>query len=143
MDVSNRDARVFDTWALLAWYLDEPAADVVDAMLLQADAGALELSISLVSAGEVFYRIAREQRPAQAEHYWERLLGHGLPIELVPATSERVLAAARLKATYPLSHADAFAAALARERNAPLATGDPEMRRLAEQGVIAVDWLGR
>jgi predicted nucleic acid-binding protein len=43
------------------------------------------------------------------------------------ATSERVLAAARIKAAHPIAFADCFAAATAAARNAVLYTGDPEL----------------
>lgn len=42
--------------------------------------------------------------------------------------------AARLKAQFPMSYADAFAVALALEREAALVTDDPELRS-AEHGV--------
>jgi predicted nucleic acid-binding protein len=51
---------------------------------------------------------------------------------LVEATSERVLAAARIKAEFPMALGDAFAAATAMAYDAPLLTGDPEL--LERQG---------
>jgi len=42
-------------------------------------------------------------------------------------TSDRVLAAARIKAMHPLAYADAFAIATAAAHGAILLTGDPEM----------------
>ncbi|MEW5989188.1 MAG: PIN domain-containing protein [Chloroflexota bacterium] len=44
-----------------------------------------------------------------------------------------------MKAAYPLSYADAFAAALAQELKATLVTGDPEFRPLI--ALIAIEWL--
>jgi predicted nucleic acid-binding protein len=142
VETDSRGARVLDSWALLASLLREPAAPTVNEMLRQASTGALALALSVVNAGEVFYRLARRHTRSEAEEYWFDLLGGELPIRVVPATTERVLQAARLKASYRLSYADAFAVALSRELNAPLATGDPELGRLAEQGVLVVDWLG-
>ena len=43
------------------------------------------------------------------------------------ATSERVLAAARIKAEFPMALGDTFAAATAVAHDAPLLTGDPEL----------------
>ena len=39
-----------------------------------------------------------------------------------------IWAAALLKGDYAVSYADAFAAALAKKHNCPLAAGDPELR---------------
>ncbi len=47
--------------------------------------------------------------------------------------------AADFKARFKLSLADAFAAALAREKKAELATGDPEFRLLEQE--IKIHWL--
>ena len=62
-----------------------------------------------------------------------------LPLEFHPAT--RVLAdvAAGFKARHKLSLADAFAAALAKERKAELVTGDPEFKPLEKE--IKIVWL--
>lgn len=53
---------------------------------------------------------------------------------------EDIIAAAKLKSTYKLSYADAFAVALAVKENAAVITGDPEIRDLAN--VLAVEWIG-
>jgi predicted nucleic acid-binding protein len=50
-------------------------------------------------------------------------------------------AAAHIKANHALSLADAFAAALAKEKNARLVTGDPEFETLAND--LAILWLKR
>jgi len=48
--------------------------------------------------------------------------------------------AARLKATYPLSFADCFAAATAIRERAALVTGDPEFKKLGK--AVTIDWVG-
>jgi ribonuclease VapC len=62
-----------------------------------------------------------------------------IPITLIQASEERILAAADLKAQYPISYADAFAAALAKELDAKVVTGDPEFKTL--EPAILVHWL--
>lgn len=62
-----------------------------------------------------------------------------LPIATIAITEERVWAAARLKADYPIAYADAFAAALTIELGAQLVTGDPEYRSLETN--LPVKWL--
>ena len=64
-----------------------------------------------------------------------------LPIEVVPVDRGLARLAAGFKARGGLSYADAFAAALAKERNAGLLTGDPELKTLENE--IKILWLGR
>jgi predicted nucleic acid-binding protein len=44
-----------------------------------------------------------------------------------------------LKARYPISLGDCFAAALALQLNCPLVTADPEFRKLED--ILQVEWL--
>ena len=65
-----------------------------------------------------------------------------LPIKLINRIDEELLlAAAALKAKYPISYADSFAAALAMIHSCPLLTGDPEFRLLEKQRIINIEWL--
>jgi predicted nucleic acid-binding protein len=64
-----------------------------------------------------------------------------LPIEVVPVDRDLTRLAAGFKARGGLSYADAFAAALAKERNAGLLTGDPELKSLDKE--IKILWIGR
>lgn len=93
--------------------------------------------MSLINLGETYYLMRREQGIKQADE----MLGdvRDLPIALYDATEARVFAAARIKAQYPLSYADAFAISLAQELNAVLVTGDPEFRKVESE--IEIFWL--
>ncbi len=61
------------------------------------------------------------------------------PIEFHPADRPLAEAAADFKARFKISLADAFAAALAKERKAELVTGDPEFKPLEKE--IKIHWL--
>jgi predicted nucleic acid-binding protein len=135
------DDRVLDSFAVLAWLHREASAGQVRALFEAADAGRLTLSLSSINAGEVFYRLSRARQSLTAEAFWRAVIGGDSPIALVPATDIRIEQAARLKAAHIISYADAFAVALARELGVPLVTGDPEIRRLADMGVVDLDWL--
>jgi predicted nucleic acid-binding protein len=64
-------------------------------------------------------------------------------IVIVPASDDLVMAAASLKAQYRMSYADGFAAATAIALQCPLATGDPELRAVAEdRKELRLEWLG-
>lgn len=133
------DSKVVDAWALLAWLRDEqPAADHVGDCLQQAEEGTIQLSMSWINAGEVYYMLARKHDPKAAEDFLTRL--PSLPIRLVAPEEDDVIAAAKLKSAHRLSYADAFAAALAMKENAAVITGDPEIRDLG--GVVTVEWIG-
>jgi len=61
-------------------------------------------------------------------------------IEFHPADRRLADLAADFKARYKISLADAFAAALAKERKSELVTGDPEFKALEKE--IKIHWLG-
>jgi len=64
----------------------------------------------------------------------------GLPIAVAENSFGEVIEAARLKATYPLSFADCFAAATAIRERGALVTGDPEFKKLGK--TVTIDWVG-
>lgn len=134
--------RVLDAWALVAWQQREASAPRVRSLLARAATGALQLSISVVNAGEVFYQLARKRDMAAADRFWFELVRGQIPIRLMPASVQRVARAARLKATYQLSYADAFAVGLAQELQVPVVTGDPEIRGAAAAGAVGLEWIG-
>jgi ribonuclease VapC len=54
-----------------------------------------------------------------------------------------VLAAAHIKARFPVSYADAFAVVTAQDHGDVVVTGDPEFEPLADAALVAVEWLPR
>lgn len=64
---------------------------------------------------------------------------HTLPIEFHPTNRALADAAADFTVRFKLSLADAFSAALAKEKRAELVTGDPESKAL--EANIAICWL--
>jgi uncharacterized protein len=82
--------------------------------------------------------LARKHNAKAAEEFLTRL--PSLPIRLLLPEEEDVIAAAKLKSSYRISYADAFAAALAMRENAAVITGDPELRELGD--VLRVEWIG-
>jgi predicted nucleic acid-binding protein len=82
--------------------------------------------MSWINLGEVYYTIHRAAGGKEADGTLAMLR----PILALDAvTPERVLAAARIKATHPLAYADAFAIATATAHRAILLTGDPEITK--------------
>jgi predicted nucleic acid-binding protein len=135
-------ASVLDSWAMIGWLQgEEPARTRVRELLEQASRGESKLSISLINAGEVFYLIAKRHGAAPAERFLADLAM--MPIQALLPDRRLILAAARLKSRYPISYADAFAVETAREQNAILVTGDPELRQLSKQEPVELRWVGK
>jgi ribonuclease VapC len=90
-----------------------------------------------INIGEVYYSLARSQSIQRAETFLHTL--PRLPIHAVSNTYEHTLAAARLKARFPISYADAFAVATAQRERAILVTGDPELRVVED--LVPILWI--
>lgn len=95
--------------------------------------------MSVINVGEVYYQTLRAEGEDNALAAMETLWQQA--VEFVDAGYELTMNAARIKAQFPLSYADCFAAALAQRMRARLVTGDPEFRRLESVGIIQVEWL--
>jgi ribonuclease VapC len=132
-------AKVLDSWALLAFYKDEPAGDAVEKLIDDASQTKTPLLLSVVNWAEMYYSIERAGGRRVAEEATADLAT--LPIDIVGAGDDLRLArvAAQFKAVHKLSLADAFAAALAKDRKAELVTGDPEFKPLEKE--IRIVWL--
>ena len=128
---------ILDSYALLAYFNSEAGGEEVKQLLDTALDGDFTLYLSLINLGEIYYLIRRRRGKEKAQETLETL--HSLPVTLCETSEARILAAAELKAEYPISYADGFAAALAQELGATLITGDPEFKRL--EPVITISWL--
>ena len=128
--------RIFDSWAILAYAYDEPAADQVENLLVEATR-LKNAWISSMNLGEVWYSLARRRSREMANHQLAILSEIGL--ERVDIDWPTVLQAADYKSRHKISYVDAFAAALAKQRHGELVTGDREFRALESE--IKIHWL--
>jgi predicted nucleic acid-binding protein len=128
----------FDSFAVLAWLREEPGAQYVTTLLWAVHAGDFRGGISVVNLGEVYYSVVRREGIGLAETVLSDLREFGW--EIHDADETAAIAAARLKARFPISYADAFALACAQEQGAALVTGDPEI--LAAGHGIPILWPG-
>jgi predicted nucleic acid-binding protein len=129
--------KVLDSWALIAFFEDEPAAETVEKILEQAAAERHKLLMSVVNWGEIYYNTMREVSQEAAEQKLKEIAA--MPIEIVDADSELTKQAAIFKATKKMSYADCFGAALAKIRNAEFITGDSEFKEVEKE--IKINWL--
>ena len=108
----KKTKRVLDSYAVLAFLTGENGCDRVRDLLL-AEARQTGVNRAILS---------------------------GLPIRRAPNDFEQVIAAARLKAEYPLSYADCFVVATAVREGAIVLTGDPEFKSV--ESIVPIEWLG-
>jgi predicted nucleic acid-binding protein len=131
---------VLDSYALIGYLENESFSDQIQHVLTQAKNGISRLYIHAIHIGEVYYITLREQGQSLADLAYSRI--KALPIKLIDRIGEELLlAAAGLKARYPISYADSFAAALAMINGCPLLTGDPEFKSLEQERIISIKWL--
>ena len=130
-------AQVLDSFALLRLLRDEPGAEAVSELLEKAGQRHQAVHMTDVNYAEVQYIVRRKDGEA-AWHAIARELP-AAPIEFHPTSRGLADLAADFKVRFKLSLADAFAAALARERKTDLVTGDPEFQPLESE--IKINWI--
>ena len=109
-----------DTSAILTLRDDEPGAERV-AMVLEGPDPCLA---SFVTRMEVLYRVWKDEGERSGRLAYEQL--QSLPIQWVDQTEPLLLEASRIRASHPLSVADAWIAATALLSRAVLLHKDPE-----------------
>ncbi|MFC7187896.1 PIN domain-containing protein [Halorubrum yunnanense] len=140
---------VFDTEAIVAYLYGEPGHEAVAALLDDVFAGESAGALAETNAGEVFYLVSRfegvddvptDASLREADRDLRALERRGLDIE-----SADWRLAAEVKAHGNISLADAYAVALARDRDATLVAGadddfddlpiEVDVRRFRDQSV--------
>lgn len=117
-------AYVLDSSAWFTLIEDEAGSDTVQEILEQAKAGEAIVLVSFMSFMEVYYITLQERDENEAR---ERVdLMAALPVLRAESTRALGILAAELKAVHRVSVADAWIAALAKERGATLVHKDPE-----------------
>jgi ribonuclease VapC len=132
---------VLDAWPVMEWFRRrEPARAAFRELLSEAARGRLSLCMSRINLGEIYYSIAKDYDDATAAALVQQLTA--IFVEIVPVTDADIDAAAKLKAHYRISYADAFAVVLSINRSATLVTGDPDFLPLASDDVVQLHWIG-
>ncbi len=122
---------------MLAFLNKESGFEKVRSLLREAERSNDRLLMNEINIGEVYYITAKDRSFELAEDFVNRL--ETLSIQTIGNSFADVLEAARLKARFPISYADAFAVATAIRMNAVVVTGDPEFRRV--EHLVTVNWL--
>ena len=131
------DDIVLDSYAILALLGKEPEGKIVHKLLVEAEKAKKPLFLSSVNLAEVYYRAIRKYGLDKAKLTLSTI--RKMPITIIPATDERVLAAAEIKADFSISLGDCFAVALAMEKKAAILTADREFKKVEK--LVKIRWL--
>jgi predicted nucleic acid-binding protein len=137
MSDSAKTPPLLDSFALLAFLNREQGFATVRDLLRSAREVNEPLLMNEINIGEVYYIIAKGRSLEQAEEFLHRF--ETLPIQRLGNTFHEVLEAAKIKAQFPISYADAFMVATAQRARSTVVTGDPEFRSVAH--LIDIVWL--
>jgi predicted nucleic acid-binding protein len=131
---------VLDSFALIGFLENEKFASRIEMLLKQARQGKILVYLHAIHLGEVYYITLREQSQNIADLAFARI--KAFPVKYIDTIEDELLRKAGwLKANYPISYADAFAASLAIIHNSSLLTGDPEFKKLEKKEAISIEWL--
>lgn len=121
---------VLDSWALLAYLKDEPAAKRIEKEWLASPP-----AVCSINLGEVLYILIRDQGEQAAAEQIEVVRRNSTLIE---PDWDLVAAAAQFKSAGGLAYADAFCIATAQRLDVAVWTGDPEIIDRADELPCAV-----
>ena len=130
--------KVLDSWALIALFNEEPAAEEVEKLLHGATSGRHTLLMHVINWGEIYYTTMRRGGESAAKSIASDIAQ--MPISIVQSVDfDLVRQAAVFKSSKRLSYADCFAAALAKLRRAEFVTGDPQFKAMETE--LKIGWL--
>ena len=128
---------LFDSFAMLRFFYQEPGAERVRELLKEAMQNEVPRLISAINVGEIIYIVQRRSGEKTKLQMLVKLKSLGFTILTCP--NELIFKAAELKARFAISYADAFAVASAIEHNATVVTGDPEFRQV--EHLVKILWV--
>lgn len=133
------ESYVLDSYAIVAYQFGEKGKDKIEEILLAASSGNVKLYLNLINFGEVYYIIHRNKNETIASKAIAMV--KRWPLEIIIPDEKLTLVAARVKAKYPLSYADAFAISTAIKMNAMVITGDLEIKKV--ENIVRILWIGK
>ncbi len=133
----SKKSYVLDSYALLCFFEDEKGAEIVEALLHEAQNTENALYLNVINLAEIYYSIERRANEAKAIEIYNLLQAYSL--KFVEVDAYLALVAAKLKAKHPIALGDCFCAATAKVFDATVVTGDPEFKSL--EGGTDILWL--
>ena len=130
-------AIVLDSWAVMAFLQDEPAAEKIADTLADTQENGIPIGMSVVNAGEIWYIVARRASATEADRTLRLIQEIGVRLFDADLAITKIAAGYKVKGN--ISYADCYAAALAKHQKAHLMTGDEEFKPLESK--IPILWL--
>ncbi len=128
---------LFDSHALLAFFQNEPGAEIVAKILRRSIEHNLDRLICMINVGEILYLTKRRFGDTKKLEILSRI--HQLGFKLLSVPDSLIFQAAEYKAQYSMSYADCFALACSIENSAVLITGDPEFQAVSH--LVKIKWI--
>ena len=123
---------ILDTSAIITYFEGEEGKKTVEEFLIESASHEIELFIPFSAAIEFYYINFNSQGEETANQRFAMLMS--LPVEVLKSIDEPyMIQAGRLKASYPISFADALIAAYVYLENASLVHKDPEYLALENE----------
>lgn len=132
---------ILDSFALLCLFdrKRKRESKAIGKYLEDAENGKINLHLSKINEGEVFYKLYKYLGESIAVGFREDIKQGIIPVNIVSVNDKRTERASEIKAKYPLSYADAFCVELGRDMNLPIITGDPEFKSV--KGIVKIAWI--
>ncbi len=136
-----KDSYCLDACALIAFLCDEPGADVVEQLLIEAERKNISLIMHRINLLEVYYGIEKSEGKSRADEILKSI--YDLPITFIDKINDRIFfTASYFKSNYRLSLADAIALATSKTRKAKLVSSDHhEFDVLERNNEINIKWI--
>ena len=131
------DSLIFDSFALLRFFQRKPGSDKIRKLLEDGRTNNAPMMINAINVGEIICIVKRRFGEKKKLEIYLHIQQVGLTI--LPCPNDLNYRAAELKATYPISYADAFVLASAIEHSATLVTGDPEFKTV--EHLVKIVWI--
>ena len=128
---------LFDSFALLRFFYQEPGAERVRELLKEASGNEVPCLISAINVGELIYIVQRRSGEQAKLQMLVKLKSLGLTI--LPCPNQLVFRAAELKARFAMSYADTFAVVSAIDHGATIVTGDAEFKQV--EHLVKIIWI--
>lgn len=128
---------MIDSFAFLALLKREKGSEKVEEILNRAAQKTIELLISSVNYGEIYYLVSREygeEKADEIEREMEKVF-----IRIVDVDKTIAKEAAKFKTYKKMSYADCFVAGLAKVYNAEIITGDKEFKAVEDE--LKISWI--
>lgn len=128
---------LFDSHSLLTLFQQQDGHEKVVALLHRVRKDRLAKFISVINLGEIIYTVKRRFGNGYKLAAIAKI--QQLNFDVLPASSELILAAAELKGERALSFADCIAAITAKNQGAAVVTGDPEFKEVED--LVEIHWI--